>query len=283
MKNTAALCLFLLCLAHSAAIAQSPWTRGKASFYAQAAWQTIPTYSALYDQDFATGKRTLEREITENTFQLYGEYGITRKTTLWTAIPLRFVRSGDVVGGVPTQLFAGSLSGLGNITVAVRQNFTSEKLTFSGQLRIDFPIDREEPLTGLSTGYDALSVWPSLSIGQGYGRFYWFAHAGWGARGLFHNQFIHAGAEAGLKIRKHWLILFSDYLQNIGTEIYPVSPANKMTGLFLPDQGYWAFGGKGILAFNRFFGGILTVAGAFDGDLVPSQPAYAVGCYFKWD
>ena len=280
-KHSFALCfLVLLCVQASA---QSPWTRGKAGFYAQAAWQTIPRYPSIYDKNAMDGKRVLEREITENAFQMYGEYGITPKTTVWMAIPYRFVRSGGVVGNSPTQLQAGALRGFGNISVAVRQNFIDGNLAFSGQIRIDLPRNKESQLTGLSTGYDALTLYSTLSVGQGYGKMYWYAYAGWGVRGIIGNHFIHAGSEAGVKFRKHWFILFSDYLQNIGSETYFVSPANIKTGLFLPDQSYWAFGGKGILAFSRFFGGILTVAGAFDGDLVPIQPAYSAGLYFKWD
>ncbi len=282
MKKVFFLCLLALFYAQSMA-AQSPWTRGKASFYAQAAWQTIPTYDAIYDQKSTGGKRNLEREISENTFQLYGEYGVTRRTTVLAAVPFRFVRSGDVVGSTSTQLYPGYLSGFGNITLAVRQNFLSEKVAFSGQLRIDMPMRRVGQSTGLSTGYDALTVLPSLSLGKGYGRCYWFIYGGWGARGIFDNHFVNAGAEAGLKWRKHWLILFSDYWQNTGSKIYVVSFNNEKTGLFLPNQSYWAFGGKGIFSFNRFFGGILTAAGAFDGDLVPSRPAYSAGIYFKWD
>jgi|GEM_PF-238006 len=276
-----AFCFLLLLCAPS--YSQSPWTRAKAGFYAQAAWQTIPTYQSIYDKSANNGKRALEREITENAFQLYGEYGITRKTTVWAAIPYRFVRSGDVTVNTPTQLQAGFLRGFGNISVAVRQNFRNGNLAFSGQIRIDLPRDKESQLTGLSTGYDALTLYSTLSVGQGYGKMYWYAYAGWGGRGIITNHFIHAGSEAGVKFRKHWLILFSDYLQNIGSETYFVSPVNIKTGLFLPDQSYWAFGGKGIFAFNRFSGGMLTAAGAFNGDLVPNQPAYSAGLYFKWD
>lgn len=265
------------------ASAQSPWTRGKASFYAQGAWQFIPSYTSIFDKSSETGKRSLERAISENTFQLYGEYGISRKTTVLTSIPFRFLHSGDIVDHAPTGLNAGSIGGFGNISLALRHNFHSEKLAFSGQIKIDLPNNKKKESTGLRTGFDAFTFLPTLSIGQGYGRAYWFAYAGWGVQGKWTNHFVNTGAEAGLKVKKNWFILFSDFRWNTGSKAYPVGGNYIKTALFLPTQSYWAFGGKGIFAFHRFWGGVVTAAGAFDGDLVPSQPAFALGVYFKWD
>jgi hypothetical protein len=194
------------------------------------------------------------------------------------------MKSGDNVGGGPNPIVkAGTLNGLGNVTVAVRQNFSSKKLTFSGQLRIDLPNSKFDQPTGLSTGYDALTLLTTLSLGQGYGKYYWFTYGGWGGRGIWENHFINAGAEAGAKLGKCWLIAFTDLWQNIGSETYFVPPTNELTSLFLPDQSYWAIGGKGIYEFNRFWGAMATAAGAFQGDLVPQKPAFSLGAYFKWD
>lgn len=279
-----AFCMPLLASVPSTLNAQSPWTRSKAGFYAQAAWQVIPTYDAIFDQDYADDTRSLDREISENAIQFYGEYGITRKTTLWVAIPYRFLKSGDVVtDGHPPHVEEGSLNGFGNITLAVRQNFTSEKLTFSGQLRVDMPNSRFDAPTGLSTGFDALTLLATLSIGQGYGKYYWYGYGGWGGRGIWENNFVNFGAEGGAKVGKCWLIVFSELWQNIGSETYFVPPTNEISGLFLPDQSFWSFGGKGIYEFDRFWGVIATAAGAFQGDLVPQRPAFSLGAYFKWD
>jgi hypothetical protein len=262
--------------------AQSPWPRSKAGFYAQAAWQFIPTYDAIFDQDAPDNTRKLEREISENAVQLYGEYGISRKTTIWVAVPYRFMKSGDAIADMP-QLEEGSLSGFGNITLAVRQNFSSKNLTFSGQLRVDFPIQSFDDAAGLYTGYDALTVLPTVSVGKGYSKYYWFAYGGWGGRGIWENQFVNVGAEGGAKLGKCWLIAFSELWQNIGSNIYWVPENQELTGLFLPNQSYWSFGAKGIYAFDRFWGIIATGAGAFQGDLVPQRPAFSLGAYFKWD
>lgn len=277
------LIVFCFLLSGFTADAQSPWTQGKAGFYIRASWQTIPKYSTVYDGTFENGKRTLERRLNENTLQLYGEYGITRKTTVLAEIPLRFARSGAVVNDVPTQLTSGTLSGFGNIGVALRQNFSSKKLTFSGQLRIDLPGGRISPSTGLSTGFDAWALTAILSLGRHYGDTYWFVYGGGGGRGRVDNHYLNAGAEAGIKIKQHWLIGFSDAVRNTGSGVYFVPPSNVKTGLYMPDQGYWMLGGKGILAFNRFFGGNLFVARPITGDLIPRQTVFTAGLYFRWD
>ena len=207
--------------------AQSPWVRIKAGFYTQSAWQFIPTYDAIYDQDYSD-TRKLDRAITENAIQFYGEYGITRKTMVWAALPYRFLKSGDLAtDALPPKVEEGSLSGLGNISLDERQNFTSEKITFSGQLRADLPNNRFDQPTGLRTGFDALTLLATLSIGQGYGKFYWYAYGGLGGRGAWKNQFINAGAEGGVKLGKCWLIVFSELWQNVGSETYQVPPTNE--------------------------------------------------------
>lgn len=264
--------------------AQSPWTRTKAGFYAQGAWQHIPTYDAIFDRKATDGTRLLEREITENAFQFYGEYGIARKTTVWVAVPYRVLKSGNIVtvGGNPI-VREGILTGLGNITVAVRQNFVAEKWTLSGQLRVDMPNNRYQEGTGLRTGYDALTLLTTVSIGRGYGKYYWFGYGGWGGRGVWENHFVNFGFEGGVKIGKCWAIAFTDLWENTGSKVYFSPIPNLNTGMFLPDQSYWSFGAKGICEFNRFWGAIVTAAGAFQGDLVPQRPALSLGTYFKWD
>ena len=69
------------------ASAQSPWARSKAGFYAQASYQTIPAYGTLFGKN-SSEDIEMEREVSENTFQLYGEYGLSRKTTLVAALAM---------------------------------------------------------------------------------------------------------------------------------------------------------------------------------------------------
>lgn len=273
-------CLFLFC---KLLTAQSPWTQGKAGFYVRASWQSIPEYSTIYDKTVENDKKSLERRLQEHTFLLYGEYGFNRKTTALIEIPYRFARSGAAVNNASTQLQAGALHSFSNIGLALRQNFSSKKLAFTGQVRVDLPGGQIDQRTGLSTGFDALSLTALLSLGRHDGRAYWFVYGGGGGRGIPENHFLRAGGEAGFKIKKHWLIGFGDLVLNTGSGVYFVPPANEKTGLYLPDQSYWMLGGKGIFAFNRFFGAHLSVARPLGGDLIFRQTVFAAGLYFKWD
>lgn len=273
----------LLYLIHGFASAQSPWTRDKAGFYIQASWQTVPSYEIIFDRATEDRRRTLEREISENSFHFLAEYGITHKTLIWVDAPLQFMHSGTQTGSAPTTLQAGSLRGLGNISFACRQNFISKKLTVSGQLRMDLPGARADQSTGLNTGFNAFSISALLSLGQRQGAWYWFGYGGLGARGIAANSSLLGGIEAGFKIRRHWISVFSDVSWNVGSDTYFVLPAIEKTGLFLPGQSYWNAGAKGKIAFSRFFGGILVVTTPIDGNLIPRQPALTAGLYFKWD
>lgn len=275
--------LFAFCLSPFALPAQSPWTRSKAGFYAQAAWQFIPTYDAIFDQDYADDTRNLEREITENAVRFYGEYGIKSNFTVWTAIPIRFVKSGEATSNMTPQLASGSLNGLGNITLAARASSPLGKLTLTGQLRIDLPSGPFDESTGLRTGFKEFTFLPTLSIGRSYGKYYWFTYLGAGSRSKKTSRFFDLGGEGGARLGKCWLIGFTEFWSSFTGTPYEVPPTNTVTGLFLPYQSYWSVGGKAIYEFNRFWGVIATAAGALQGDLVPQQPTFSLGTYFKWD
>ncbi|HPI05064.1 MAG TPA: hypothetical protein PLM41_01710 [Saprospiraceae bacterium] len=279
----AVIVLSLLCTLPGFVFSQSPWTRDKAGFYIQASWRTIPTYKTIFDRTAENRQRTLEREISENSFHFLAEYGITHKTLVWVDAPLRFMHSGAQTGTLPVNLKAGTLRGLGNISLACRQNFLSKKINLSGQIRVDLPGTKVDPATGLSTGFDAIGFSALLSLGQRQGRWYWFGYGGWGARGLIGNSALLGGGEAGFKINRNWFAFFSDLSWNVGSDTYFVPPANERTGLFLPRQSYWNAGAKGMLAFGRFFGGIVVITAPIDGNLISRQPAFTAGLYFKWD
>ncbi|MCY7330302.1 MAG: hypothetical protein LH618_17255 [Saprospiraceae bacterium] len=263
--------------------AQSPWVRSKAGFYLQAAWQTIPRYAALYS---ATGdEQPLDRRLTETMLQLYGEYGVTRYTTVVVSLPFRFQQAGAFLQNTPAPLTSsGTLSGLGNASLGLRHSILRGDWPLTGFLRVDLPVNRFNDLAGLRTGYRSLTVLPMLSTGQGYAKAYWFAYAGYALRTRDYNAYTNAGVEAGYHFRKLWAIAFSELMLPTASNNRPDLSANNLrTGLYVHDQGYWSFGLKGIFEIHRFWGLTASAAGAGWGQLVPQRPAFGLGAYFKWD
>ena len=275
---------FVFCLLPFTLPAQSPWTRSKAGFYAQASWQFISSYSSVY----GAGEESIQlpREVSENAIQLYGEYGISKRTTLLAAIPVVFNKRGALNPEWPymaEQVDSGTIAGLGNTQLGVRYQFSAEKIAFAGTLRMGLPVSNYQANTGLSTGYDALTVLPMLSAGMGFGNVYWFAYGGYGFRTNNYSHFINAGVEGGIHFWRIWLIAFSDYTGSLENGSRPQPLPDVYTGLYVNDQGWLSVGLKSIVEFNRFWGLNLSGAGAIWGQYVPQRPAFSIGTYFKWD
>lgn len=118
MKNPHQLLIFLISFS---ALSQGPWTKEKGSYYLQSSYSTIQNYSSLFgDPDYTT-----ERKLTDNTFQFYGEYGFTDKLTLILNLPLKHIKSGDLVvkeNSNPATKAANETS-LGNIEMGLKYNF----------------------------------------------------------------------------------------------------------------------------------------------------------------
>jgi hypothetical protein len=277
MKRIFLFAALLLC---ARLAAQSPWTRSRAGIFAQASFQTIPGYKSLFGD--SGGSVDLERRLSERAFQLYGEYGLRKKTTLLAALTVRSLRAGAANAPAPFNK-EGTLTGLGNMSLALRQNLLSGRAPLTATLKVDLPTRRFDGTTGLNTGYDALTVLPMLSTGMGFGGFYWFVYGAYGFRTHDYSHFVNAGAEAGLQVSKIWIMAFGELLQSLenGDVVHPASQLR--TGLFVNNQGYLSVGLKSLIEVNRFWGLSVSAAGAASGQKVPQSPALALGAWFKWD
>jgi len=262
--------------------AQSPWVQTKAGFYAQAAWHFIPAYKTLFGPDGAD--KPLDRRLSEGTFQLYGEYGVTEKTTVIATLPLRFMKAGEFLQNFATpETAAGSLAGFGNISLGIRHQLINKRIPLSASLRVDLPTGRYDDATGLRTGYHALTVLPMLSTGIGLGWGYGFVYGGYGYRSNDYSHFLDFGVEAGLKIGKAWLIGFSEWVHPLKNGDIQLPLHNRLTGLYVNDQSYWSIGLKGSYSLTRFVGIVVSAAGAAQAENVPKSPGLGVAVYFKWE
>ncbi|MBK6931005.1 MAG: hypothetical protein IPH12_09060 [Saprospirales bacterium] len=272
------------CLLAAAVAAQSPWARSKAGAYTQLGYHTIPAYTALFGKDGPD--IDMIREVSEHTVQFYGEYGLTNRSTVVLSMPYRFTRRGARNPDSP-YMFAvedtGSVSGLGNVSLALRHQFTTGRLAVGGTLRLDFPSDKSNFSAGLRTGFNAFTVQPSISAGMGFARAYWFAYGGYAIRTNHYSHFINAGLEGGVHLGPVWLIGFSEWVGPLRNGSRSLPALDVLTGLYVNDQGWISIGLKGIWEINRFVGVVVSGAGAAAARYVPKSPGLSAAVYFKWD
>jgi hypothetical protein len=270
--------VFIAMLSSSFAFSQSPWTQEKGKFYTQLSFSTI----ANYDEVFGDPEYQTDREITDNTLQLYGEYGLTSKTTLLVNLPVKFIKTGDVVNG-SAFITEDSKSAFGNIGFGVKHQFYNKKWLISGQLNVEANTGTFEANSGIRTGQDAWTFTPTLNIGRSFDKFYIQAFTGIDLKTNSYSNNFKIGGEIGTKVHsKIWLVGFVDIVNSFNDGDVNLPLSNFGTALYVNNQEYGAFGLKAIGELSNSFGGILSFGGAFSGNNVAKQAALTVGVYHKF-
>lgn len=279
MKQIKLLSLTALLGLATAVQAQSPWTQKKNKAYVQASFTSISNYDKLYgDPDYAT-----ERKITDQTIQLYGEYGVSDATTLFATVPLKMMKAGDlVVPGATPWTAEASESKLGNIQFGVKHNFYNKKWIISGQLGIEANTSSYDAASGLRSGFDAWSFSPMVLVGRGFSNWYIQAFTGADVRTNAYSSNYRLGGELGYKaVSWLWVAGFLDGSAALGNGDRVVPVNNRLTGLYVNNISYAAFGLKLIGEINQKFGVNAAMGGAFGGRNVAKKPAFTFGVYYK--
>ena len=258
---------------------QSPWTQKKGESYLQLSFTTIPSYSTL----FGNPEYNTERKINDNTLQLYAEYGISDKTTLIANLPLKMVASNEVTSPTITPFTTeDSQTALGNIQLGIKQNFYNNKWLISGQLLLEANTGTYEEASGLRTGYDAWTITPTFIVGRGFNNWYIQAFTGVDIRTNEYSSAFKLGGEAGYKALDWlWVAGFLDGVASFQNGDFLDPTNNRLTGLYVNNQSYAAFGVKLIGEFDKNFGVNAGFGGAFDGRNVAKSPALSLGLYYK--
>jgi len=265
-------------------LAGGPWTQEKGRGYAQVSFSVIPAYNSLFGREGET--IDLNREVTDQTLLGYGEYGLTPGLTIIGELPLKFVSTADEVlqgSDFPNNVLeSGSLSGLGNISFALKYALVRKRLLFSGQVKIDAPTATSEASTGLRTGTDAWGVAPILILGGSQGELYAFVESGVRFRSNHYSQEFLLGGEVGVSLlSRFWLIGVLDVRQSIDDGTHD-NENSEQTGLYPDNQEYFAFGLKVIAEISPRFGINFSGFGAASGNLVAESPAVTLGVYLRW-
>ena len=270
--------LVLVVLVSGNLIAQSAWTQKKGKTYTQLSYSTISDYDRLFGEpDYNT-----ERKITDNTIQLYGEYGLTDKTTLLLNLPLKLIKTGDQVFNTVPVTTATNKTALGNIEIGIKHLLYNKAFTLSGQLSIEANTGTFDDNSGIRTGYDAWSFTPTLNAGKSFGKMYAQAFVGGNIRTNDYSSNFKFGAEYGIKfIQRIWVIGYLDFVSSFNNGDIILPESNLLTGLYVNNQEYSAYGVKGIVEINENFGASAGFGGAFSGNNVARQAAISFGLYHK--
>lgn len=275
MKTFVLLCsLFISFLSY----AQGAWTQKKGEAYTQLSFSTIRTYSTIFgNPDYST------REITDNTIQFYSEYGLSNKTTIILNLPLKYIKTGLLVGNGKPVSTANSITSLGNIEVGVKHQFYNKKWVIAGQLNLEANTGFYDNPSGIRTGADAWTFTPTLNFSRSFKNFYAQAFTGINLRTNNYSHNFKIGGEIGIKpINNIILIAFIDIVKsfNNGNIILPTT--NQLTALYVNDQEYTTYGLKVIGEITNKFGVNAGFGGAFTGNNVPKSPALSFGAYHKF-
>ena len=277
------LIIALVCLAGAVfSFGLGPWSAGAGGGYAQLVFTTIPTYDQIYAGGGDT--RDAERELSDNTLALYTEFGVTEKLTVLGNLPLVMVSSGDEAQGQVATIPDGSLNRLGNVSLAAKYTLLQKGLVVAAIAQVDLPSATQEEATGLSTGVDATTIQPKLSVGSSGDNWFAYGLLGYGFRNNdFHDVFT-IGIEGGFKATDniYLIVNFTSYNSTDNGDASVDDPNNIATGLYTSFQEWNAVNVK-IFAEKIVdnFGALASIGGG-TGDSVAASPAISLGIFYKW-
>lgn len=262
---------------------QGPWTKEKGNFYTQLSFSSIYNYNTLFgDPDY-----TINGEITDNTFQFYGEYGITDKTTLVVNIPYKIISLNNYenpaidCGGDCSEDF--NTHAFGNTEIGLKHNFYNKDWLISGQFSVEANTSTYNAVSGIRTGYNAFTFTPMVMAGKGFGKIYFQTYAGIKIRTNEYSSNVKIGGEYGYKVLKNiWLIGFIDIEKSLENGTIELPTENINTGLYVNNQEYGVFGIKAIGELSKSFGITAGLPFAFFGNNVAKQAAPTLGVYSKF-
>lgn len=275
MKNTIKILFLFLSISM---FSQSPWTKEKGDLFINISYTTIADYSELFgDPDY-----TIAGTITDKTYQIYGEYGLTNKTSFLFNIPYKSIENNELTNPcfvAPCPEYSNKKTAFGNITLGLKHQFYNNGWVLAGQLITETSTSTYDEATGIRTGYDAFTFTPQLLAGKSFGKTFLQTQIGVDLRTNNYSNNFKIGGEFGGKITQNiWLIGYVDVLKSFedGNVVLPAN--NLATGLFVNDQEYGAYGLKAILQLCDL--GITTSFGnAFFGNNVAKQTAFSIGFF----
>lgn len=266
--------------------AGGPWTQKKGSGYFQAAYTFIPKYHSLYSSTATDNTLNLKREVSDVTLSGYLEYGLTERLTLISELPYKITETHPEVFNTrdfgDNVLAAGTLNGLGNISLGVLHPLIGGNFQLSGRFKLETNVHDSDAATGLRSGIDAWGLYPAIILGKSFEKSYIFADAGVRFRTNNYSNELLLQGEAGRSLfDRLWVIGVLDIRQSLNDGTAN-NENSEQTGLYPDNQEYFAFGIKFIFSISERVGVNISGFGASSGNLVAKSPANTLGIYYRW-
>lgn len=263
--------LLLICFSFQLLYAQSPWTRDVGKTYLQLGFTGLS-----YDAAQVNGER-LENfgEINDITLQIYGEYGITQKLEAQLVLPYKMATIKDNN--------SESISGIGNISLGLKYKLLDKNWKMSSGLLYSVNSIKTDDVSGLSTGFNASTILPYVTVGSSYNKLYYFATIGYGYMTNDYSDYFKANIELGYNIIPNGHIILVLDTKNIISKESAFTNDNSQWLSHLDRQEYNAYGIKANFEFVKDeFGANLSFFGASNIDNAPLAPTINVGIYTKF-
>lgn len=300
MKKIVIISVLLLIFSADIWATTGPWSRKKNGFYVQLGFYAVTPTARLWGTGFKT--RLLNRSVFDGTAQLYGEYGITSRLTVFTSVPLRAVFAGKVVTSTDSTAIAapstvldkGILVGMGNYELGGKYTIVNKDgFVFAAFANFSAPTgvplkNKVVQATDLRTAYPTWGIMPGLAVGYGTAKIYTYLNAGFNIRTHGYSHEVIANFEFGYKAFDKiylGLALNARFPLAGGLDI-PERAANNQdihTGLYINNQQYLALTIKAQIPFNEKLGLHLSLSGGLMSNHIQQAPAIGLGFYYKME
>lgn len=256
--------------------AQSPWTREKGKAYAQLGLTSLSYNTVQFD-----GNKKDLGDYSDITIQAYAEYGITDKLEAQLVLPYKMASYKNI--GI-----SQNIAGIGNATFGLKYKLSDKNWKISsGIIYAANSIKKDAELVVSTTGINASTILPYVSIGSSHNKWYYFGNLGYGYMDNDYSDYLKATIEVGYNvIPKGHLMLVLDTRNPVTKEKafdnYKLGRDPYQWASHLDRQAYNAFGVKANYEFiENKLGANFSAFGAFGIDNAPLAPTINIGIYTK--
>lgn len=270
--------LFLILLLNNLQIvAQSPWAKGKSKTYFQVGYSNLSYDKVRYNnQTLDAGSK-----ISDQTFQIYTEHGLSKKLDVIAIIPLKLINSTNSISKQEEKM-----SALGNIQMGLKYLVFDKNWKIASGIVLSANSTEENESNGLRSGFNATTILPFISAGSSYKKFYFYGNVGYGYMNKNYSDFIKLTAELGYEALPKFHVIVNAEMRKIASKenaylLDNVAFAN--TALYLDQQEYLATSFKLNYEFKKeSFGANASFNSAFSLNNIAAAPVFNLGIYKKW-